>query len=57
MHLPNEHPSWPLWSADLLDLDDELIVAGGLPSPIGPPQSVRYSPGVPVAFGPPDRVA
>ena len=57
VHLPNEHPSWPVWSADLLALDDELIVAGGLPSPIGPPQSVRYSPGVPVAFGPPDRVA
>lgn len=57
VHLPNQHPSWPLWSADLLELDDELIVAGGLPAPIGPPQSVRYSPGVPVEFGSPDRLS
>jgi uncharacterized protein YqjF (DUF2071 family) len=54
VHLPNEHPTWPLWTADLLDLDDDLVVAGGLPAPVGPPQSVRYSPGVPVAFGGPD---
>jgi uncharacterized protein YqjF (DUF2071 family) len=57
VHLPNQHPSWPLWSAELLELDDELVAAGGLPSPIGPPQSVLYSPGVPVTFGAPDRVA
>ncbi|GAA3695199.1 DUF2071 domain-containing protein [Microlunatus aurantiacus] len=54
VHLPNAHPTWPLWTADLLELDDQLVAAGGLPAPVGPPVSVRYSPGVPVTFGSPD---
>ncbi|MEU5943159.1 DUF2071 domain-containing protein [Micromonospora sp. NPDC047548] len=53
LHLPNWHPRWPLHRAELLDLDDELVTAAGLPSPTGPPASVLYSPGVPVRFGPP----
>ncbi|GAA0557041.1 DUF2071 domain-containing protein [Paractinoplanes ferrugineus] len=53
IHLPNEHPRWPLHRAELLHLDDELISAGGLPAPEGPPASVLYSPGVPVRFGKP----
>ncbi|GAA3451810.1 YqjF family protein [Dactylosporangium matsuzakiense] len=57
LHLPNEHPRWPLYRADLLDLDDTLILAAGLPAPVGPPDSVLYSPGVPVRFGTPDVVA
>ncbi|MFB9449303.1 YqjF family protein [Dactylosporangium vinaceum] len=57
LHLPNEHPRWPLYRADLLDLDDTLILAAGLPAPVGPPDSVLYSPGVPVRFGTPDIVA
>ncbi|WP_433533155.1 YqjF family protein [Micromonospora sp. CA-263727] len=52
-HLPNWHPRWPLHRAELLRLDDELIAAAGLPSPLGPPASVLYSPGVPVRFGSP----
>jgi uncharacterized protein YqjF (DUF2071 family) len=52
-YLPNVHPAWPLHSADVLDLDDELIAAAGLPEPIGPPPSALFSPGVPVWFGPP----
>jgi uncharacterized protein YqjF (DUF2071 family) len=53
LHLPNEHPRWPLHRAELLDLDDSLITATGLPAPAGPPASVLYSPGVPVVFGAP----
>jgi uncharacterized protein YqjF (DUF2071 family) len=51
-HLANDHPRWPLQRAELLDLDDELVGAGGLPGVDGPPVSVLYSPGVPVIFGP-----
>ena len=51
-HLANDHPSWPLHRADLLDLDDTLLAAAGLPGIEGPPASVLYSPGVPVIFGP-----
>ncbi|GIF26217.1 uncharacterized protein YqjF (DUF2071 family) [Actinoplanes tereljensis] len=53
IHLPNEHSRWPLRRATLLDLDDELIAATGLPTPQGPPASVLYSPGVKVNFGQP----
>ena len=52
-YLPNVHPAWPLHTADLLDLDDELVAAAGLPNSLGTPPSVLYSPGVPVWFGPP----
>ena len=52
VHLPNEHPSWPLHRAELLELDDTLIAAAGLPVG-GPPASVLWSPGVPVVFGGP----
>jgi uncharacterized protein YqjF (DUF2071 family) len=53
LYLPNEHPSWPLHRAELLELDDRLITAAGLPQPAGPPASVLYSPGVPARFGTP----
>ncbi|MCA2219142.1 YqjF family protein [Jidongwangia harbinensis] len=53
LHLPNDHPRWPLHAADLLNLDDTLVTAAGLPAPDGPPVSVLYSPGVPVMFGAP----
>jgi len=53
IHLPNEHPQWPLRRAELLSLDDSLVEASGLPAPIGPPASVLYSRGVPVNFGKP----
>ncbi|SCL26694.1 hypothetical protein GA0074692_2215 [Micromonospora pallida] len=56
LRLPNWHPQWPLHRAELLDLDDALIAAAGLPSPTDPPVSVLYSPGVPVRFGPPVTV-
>ena len=56
VHLPNEHPRWPLFRADLLDLDDGLVAAAGL-TVTGPPVSVLYSPGVPVTFGGPGVAA
>jgi uncharacterized protein YqjF (DUF2071 family) len=56
LHLPNEHPRWPLHRAELLELNDTLIVSAGLPAPAGPPVSVLYAPGVPVVFGAPDRL-
>lgn len=56
LHLPNDHPRWPLHAATLLSVEDELVTAAGLPAPAGPPASVLYSPGVPVVFGAPSVV-
>ncbi|MFF4648386.1 YqjF family protein [Streptomyces sp. NPDC001380] len=55
-YLPNRHPEWPLHRARLLECDEDLVAACGLPRPDGPPASVLYSPGVPVRFGPPLEV-
>lgn len=55
LFLPNEHPRWPLHRAELIACDENLIAAAGLPAPIGLPDSVLYSPGVTVRFGPPAR--
>ncbi|MGL5809445.1 MAG: YqjF family protein [Nocardioides sp.] len=50
---PNEHDEWPLRRAELLDLDDELIAGAGLPEVSDrPPDSVLFSHGVSVLFGP-----
>lgn len=57
LHVPNEHPTWPLCGAELLDLDDTLIAAAGLPEPGSPPVSVLFSSGVPVTFGGPRGLA
>ena len=54
--VPNEHPPWRLHAAELLDLDDGLIAAAGLPGVVDrPPDSVLYSPGVTTRFGRPSR--
>jgi hypothetical protein len=53
LFLPNTHPRWPLHRATLLDLEENLVEAAGLPRPVGDPVSVLYSPGVPVRFGGP----
>ncbi|HSL57889.1 MAG TPA: DUF2071 domain-containing protein [Acidimicrobiales bacterium] len=52
---PVAHGPWPIHAAELLELDDELVVAAGLPTPVGPPH-VRFSPGVDVVVGRPRRV-
>ena len=49
---PNEHPEWPLYAAELLELSDDLVATAGLPSVTGAPDSVRVSPGLDVRFGP-----
>ncbi|MEV6318138.1 DUF2071 domain-containing protein [Streptomyces sp. NPDC051776] len=53
LHLPNAHPTWPLRTATLLGLEEEVIASAGLPAPAGPPCSVLYAPGVPAVFGAP----
>lgn len=53
LHVPNEHPTWPLHRAELRHLDETLIAAAGIPAPAGAPVSVLFSPGVPVSFGMP----
>ncbi|PJM91812.1 YqjF family protein [Streptomyces sp. CB01373] len=55
-YLPNTHPRWPLYRAELLQCDENLVAAAGLPAPVTAPVSVLYSPGVPVRFGPPPPV-
>ena len=52
-YLPNEHPTWQLHEATLTHLRETLITGAGLPAPTTPPDSVLWSPGVPVRFGPP----
>ena len=52
---PVEHPPWPLHSAELLQLADDLVVRAGLPAPTGAPH-VMWSPGVPVRIGRPTLV-
>ncbi|TQS43634.1 YqjF family protein [Cryptosporangium phraense] len=52
LYLPNEHPAWPLRTATLVDLDETVLEAAGLPIE-GPPPSVLFSEGVPVKFGSP----
>lgn len=49
---PNEHEPWPLRAARLLELDDDLVAAAGLPGVVDrAPDSVLYSPGVVTRFG------
>ena len=52
VYWPNEHPEWPLHEAGLVDLDDELVASAGVPGVAGAPDSVLFSPGVDVRFGP-----
>ncbi|WP_314408790.1 YqjF family protein [Streptomyces kroppenstedtii] len=49
--LPNDHPRWPLHRATLVECEENLVGAAGLPTPTGEPVSVLYSPGVPVRLG------
>ena len=51
-YIPNEHPVWPLRSAELLELDDGLVSSVGLGDLARrPPDHVAFSNGVPVSFG------
>ncbi|MEV8566358.1 DUF2071 domain-containing protein [Streptomyces sp. NPDC051322] len=57
LYLPNSHPRWPLYRADLIECDESLVAAAGLSRPTGEPASVLYSPGVPVRFGLPSLIS
>jgi uncharacterized protein YqjF (DUF2071 family) len=50
-----EHAPWPLQRADIGLCDDSLVVAAGLPRPVGAPL-VHYSRGVEVRIGLPRPV-
>lgn len=52
LYVPNHHGPWQLQQAELLELDDTLVAAAGLPTVAGrPPDSVLFSRGVLTVFG------
>ncbi len=53
--LPNEHVTWPLRSAEIVDLASELVAAAGVATD-GPGLRALYSPGVHARFGRPSKV-
>jgi uncharacterized protein YqjF (DUF2071 family) len=54
--MPNEHGPWPLHAADVVDLADDLVAAGAVPT-AGERIRALYSPGVHARFGRPVVVA
>lgn len=50
--VPVQHQPWPLWEAELVELEQTLLGAVGLPEPADDPV-VQYSPGVDVRLGVP----
>ena len=52
LYWPNEHREWHLHRAELLDLNEDLVAAAALAPVVRPPDSVLFSPGVDVRFGP-----
>ena len=55
MYAPVDHEPWPLQRAELISLEDTLIMAAGIPAPQGEPH-VMFSPGVSVRIGLPTKV-
>lgn len=56
LHIRNSHDPWPLHDARLLDLDDGLVDAAGLPGVTDhAPDHVAFSPGVHTRFAFPRR--
>ena len=53
--IPNEHDAWPLQSADVIRLDDDLLAASGI-VPAGEAIPAMYSRGVRTRFGRPVRL-
>lgn len=51
------HEPWPLRSARVIRLDDELVSAAGYPAELGLPSHVRYGGDVDVRVAAPQRVA
>ncbi|WP_082147604.1 YqjF family protein [Mycobacterium nebraskense] len=54
--IPNEHETWPLRAADIVELDDELVAANAV-RPAGERLRALFSPGVRTRFGRPSVVA
>lgn len=52
VYWPNEHLEWPLHHCELVHLTDGLVAAAGVPGGRGAPDSVLFSRGVAVRFGP-----
>lgn len=58
VYWPNEHERWPLHAAALEHFDDQLLAAAGFGDLAGrAPDSLLFSPGVAVRFGPMQQVA
>lgn len=53
--VPNAHDPWPLYHAEVLELNEELLTAAGV-VPAGERLRALYSPGVRARFGLPVRV-
>ncbi len=53
--VPNEHGPWPLHAADVIELDDDLLEAGGIVA-AGDRLRALYSPGTHARFGRPSLV-
>ena len=54
LYAPVDHGRWPLYRAELLELDDQLLAAAGLPDPVNEPL-VHWTPGTEVRIGRPRR--
>ena len=48
--VPVEHEPWPLFEAEVVEVDEDMLAAAGLPSPHGEPLT-HFSPGVDVRIG------
>ncbi|MER6345047.1 YqjF family protein [Streptomyces sp. NPDC001595] len=55
-YMPAHHPAWSFRRCRLLDWDASLVTAAGLTAPDGEPLRLMYAPGLPVRFGPPQRL-
>jgi len=53
--VPNEHGPWPLYSAEVIELADDLVAAAGV-EVAGERLPARFSPGVHARFGRPSLV-
>lgn len=52
LYTPNDHEEWPLHRAEVIDLDDGLVAAAGLPGVTDrPPDHVHWAPAVRARFG------
>jgi hypothetical protein len=53
-YAPVDHEQWQLYEANIVNLEDQLVMAAGLPAPTGEAH-VMFSPGVSVRIGKPRK--